>query len=92
MRNVKGASVIEQDCRVILTLWRPGFNPKNPSDDKFSTIAVVKNNMGELITLDYGFEGLKGQFNELTAPERAYLDSLRERIKEEKTAAKKEEW
>jgi replicative DNA helicase len=26
MRNVKGASVIEQDCRVILTMWRPGFN------------------------------------------------------------------
>jgi replicative DNA helicase len=92
MRNVKGASVIEQDCRIILTLWRPGFNPKNPSDDKYSTIAIVKNNMGELLTLDYGFDGLKGQFNELTQPERDHLEELRQRVKEEKQAQKKEDW
>lgn len=92
MRKVKGASVIEQDCRVVLTMWRPGFNPRNNVDDKFASIAIVKNNMGEVRTLDYGWSGLKGELNELTKLERDQLDSLRESIKAEKAEQKDNGW
>ena len=88
MRKVKGASVIEQDCRVILTMWRPGFDPRAEHEDKFATIAIVKNNMGTVRTLDYSWNGLKGELSELTRDERSALHSLRESIKAEKDAAK----
>ena len=84
MRKVKGASVIEQDCRLIMTLWRPGFNPKDSSDDKFASIAVVKNNMGEVAQLDYGWDGLRGNLAELTSQERGYLEALRRELQEQK--------
>ena len=83
MRKVKGASVIEQDCRVILTMWRPGFDPRDGRNDKFASIAIVKNNMGEVKTLDYSWDGLKGDLKELTKTERDQLDALREAIRQE---------
>lgn len=92
MRKVKGASVIEQDCRVVLTMWRPGFDPRNSDQDKFATVAIVKNNMGSVRTLDYSWNGLKGELNELTKDERRQLEDLRDSIKEEKEAAKSDSW
>lgn len=91
MRKVKGASVIEQDCRVILTMWRPGFNPQNPSEDKYMTMAVVKNNMGPVTQLDLGWDGVKGDVFELTQADRRQLDDLLAAKKEEKAEKKKEE-
>lgn len=88
MRKVKGASVIEQDCRVILTMWRPGFSPKDSGSDKFATVAIVKNNMGEVKTLDYSWSGLKGELKELSKVERDQLKSLRDAILEAKEAEK----
>ena len=92
MRNVKGASVIEQDCRVILTMWRPGFNPRNNKDDKFASVAIVKNNMGEVKTLDYKWNGLKGELTELTRFEKSELDELRSRLAAEKAEEKSSGW
>lgn len=72
MRKVKGASVIEQDCRVIMTKWRPGFNPDsdgiNP-DDKFSSIAIVKNNMGPTLRLNFHWDGIRGTMRSLSLDE-----------------------
>jgi len=92
MRKVKGASVIEQDLRLIMTLWRPGFNPKNSSNDKYASIAIVKNNMGPVTQIDFGWDGLKGKFSELSGQERKHLSELRETIKKEKEGDKKGEW
>lgn len=92
MRKVKGASVIEQDCRVILTLWREGFNPQSFEQDKFASIAIVKNNMGEVRTLDYSWDGLKGQLNELKIREKEQLDSLRNAKAEAKAEEKNNNW
>lgn len=82
MRKVKGASVIEQDCRVIMTMWRPGYDPKDSSDDKYMSIAVVKNNMGGLSQLDLGWNGLQGTFHELDKEQRIELKQLRKRLEE----------
>ncbi len=88
-RKIKGASVIEQDSRVILTMSRPGYDPKNMDNDNFATISVVKNNMGGLCQLDFGWEGITGQLTELNGDQRRELKSLRESIEEEKNAKDK---
>lgn len=92
MRKVKGASVIEQDCRVVLTMWRPGFDPRNSATDKYASIAIVKNNMGEVRTLDYSWSGLKGELKELTKLERDALHQLIEARKAEKAEEKNSGW
>lgn len=88
MRNIKGSSVIEQACSVIFTMWRPGFSPKNPEEDKYLTIAVVKNRMGQLGSFDFSWNGLTGDITELVEEERVELNELRkrralEKVKEE---------
>lgn len=90
MRKVKGASVIEQDCRVILTMWRPGFNPQDNSRDKFVSIAVVKNNMGPTVQLDFKWEGLTGQLDSMTQSDRTILADVIQ-CKQEAKEKKREE-
>lgn len=69
-RKIKGASVIEQDARVILTNWRPGFDPNNDNkDDKYATIAVVKNNMGPVGKYEFAWDGISGRIREMTVDE-----------------------
>lgn len=92
MRKVKGASVIEQDCRVVLTMWRPGFDPRNSDNDRFATVAIVKNNMGSVKTLDYSWDGLKGEIKDLTPLEADQLETLRQAIKAEKEEQKSNGW
>lgn len=84
MRKVKGASQIEQDLRCIMTVWRPGFNPKDNSRDKYLSMAVVKNNLGETCQLDFRWEGITGRIRELEQEERRDLKLLREEIAAEK--------
>lgn len=91
MRKVKGASVIEQDCRVILTMWRPGFNPSEPENDQYVSLAVVKNNMGDVCKLDFGWDGLRGKFRELNNFEKVQLKEMIIKIKDRKIQEKKEE-
>lgn len=92
MRKVKGASVIEQDCRVILTTWRPGFNPDvkghNP-DDIFSSIAIVKNNMGEAGRIDFRFNGATGLLTPMTIEDERVLEQVKQSSYQRKMAAYK---
>lgn len=80
MRRVKGSSVIEQDSRVILSTWRPGFNPDIKGeniDDKFACIAVVKNNMGVTGRYDLGFDGATGLYRTLGTEELEHLERVK---------------
>lgn len=86
MRNIKGASVIEQDSRVVITTWRVGFNPdvkgKN-HDDKYASFAVVKNNMGTTGRYDLHVDsGMYRSLNdeELVDFQRVKQDSINRRI------------
>jgi len=85
MRQIKGASVIEQACSIVFTMWRPGFSPKTPEEDKYLSIAVVKNRMGQLAVFDFGFDGLTGQLWDLDDLELEELNELRKRKTAEKT-------
>lgn len=88
MRKVKGASVIEQDSRVILTLWRPGFDPENFDEDNYLSMAVVKNNMGPLTKLDFHWDGASGKIRDLSFGEQVKLEALLKRKEDEKKAEK----
>lgn len=84
LRSAKGSSLIEQNQRVMLTMWRPGFNPANNNvDDKFASIAIVKNNMGPIGKFDFGWNGLTGRFRELLHEEQEELRQLLERVSSE---------
>jgi len=84
MRKVKGASRIEQDARIIMTLWRPGFNPKDNSNDRFASIAIVKNNMGSPCQVDFKWSGVKGQISSLSPMDKGELSELVKSNKEKK--------
>lgn len=81
--KIKGSGVIAEQSSVVLTLYRPGFNPKCSQDDKFATISVVKNRMGELSATDFHWDGLTGSIRSLMSEEKHDLKVLRERLETE---------
>lgn len=87
MRNIKGASVIEQDCRAVITTWRTGFNPDVKGfnrDDKFASFAVVKNNMGTTGRYDLHVDPYSGIYRSLTEDELAEFENVKLRTAERK--------
>lgn len=84
-RRVKGASVIEQDCRVIISVFREGYHPQTFENDDFITYAVLKNTMGQLGTVDCLWDGQTGGVFEIDDLGRADLKKIR-KLKAEKKA------
>jgi hypothetical protein len=85
MRQVKGASVLEQNFRTIFGVYREGFSPDTPQNDKYITINCLKNTLGGLFSLDFGWEGVTGKVKPLSYIEQEGLEDLRESKKEKKT-------
>jgi replicative DNA helicase len=83
-RAVKGSSQIEQSLSVIFTLWRPGFSPVTPEEDKYASIAVVKNRMGSLAKFDFSWDGLTGDLTELDEEQKQDLLEITKRKSAEK--------
>lgn len=77
---IKGSSVIGESSSIVLTLSRPGFNPKDTSMDKFATINVVKNRMGTLSSTDLGWVGITGNVSTLDDQGHKDLADLRASI------------
>lgn len=75
-RRIKGASVIEQDCRVIISQWRPGYSPTSFDDDRFVTYAVLKNTMGSLGVVDCFWNGERGSIKNISDQGRQELKDL----------------
>ena len=86
-RNIKGSSAVEQAASIIFTMWRPGFSPKSPEDDRYLSIAVVKNRMGSLNLFEFGWNGLTGELSSLDEMEKGELDVLKKRRAAERAAA-----
>ena len=83
-RRVKGASVIEQDCRVIVSLFREGYHPQNYDEDQFISYAVLKNTMGGLGQVDCYWEGATGDVSTIDDMGKEELKKLRRRKAEKK--------
>jgi DnaB-like helicase C terminal domain len=84
--DIKGSSVISEAAAQVITISRPGFSPKNPEDDNYMTINVVKNRMGKLSSTDLHWDGLTGHIRSLSGEEENDLKALRAAIAQEKTA------
>jgi KaiC/GvpD/RAD55 family RecA-like ATPase len=82
--QIKGSGVVGEQASVVLSLSRPGFDPKNPDDDRFATINVLKNRMGKLSSTDLHWDGLTGHIRSLSSEEENDLKVLRKAIAQEK--------
>lgn len=78
--DIKGSSVISEAAAQVITMSRPGFSPKNPEDDNYVTINVVKNRMGKLSSTDLHWNGLTGHIRSLSHEEEKDLKALRAEI------------
>jgi hypothetical protein len=76
--SIKGSSYLYQSFRIIFSLWRPFYNPKDFSDDRYMQMAILKNDLGELAELDFGWNGKRGMITELEDHEK---DELRDLLK-----------
>jgi KaiC/GvpD/RAD55 family RecA-like ATPase len=94
MKQIKGSSVIEQACSVVLTLWREGYSPNSVNDDKYISFALVKNRFGSLGRWDYGWDAIKGKITSLTEEQEDDLKEFKYKKKMAKAAeaAEKNEW
>lgn len=75
--NIKGSGLVAEAASQVITMHRPGFSPKNPEDDNYLTLTVVKNRMGQLGTFDYHWTGVTGAIRELTSEEMNHLEAVR---------------
>ena len=82
--GIKGSSVVAEAASQVFTMHRPGFSPKNPEDDNYLTITVVKNRMGQLGTFDFHWTGITGAIRELSSEEVGHLAQVRKANSEEK--------
>lgn len=90
MKQIKGSSAIEQNCSVVLTLWREGYNPNYIHDDKFISFALVKNRFGPLWKGDFGWEPVKGHITSLTEEQQEELELFKKQKRDAKLAELKE--
>ena len=77
----KGSSAIQQALSVMFGLSRPGFDPRDPDNDRYMTISCLKNRMGNNFSVDLHWDGLKGTVRDLSSEERGELAALKERKK-----------
>lgn len=90
LKGVKGSSLIEQSCSVILTLWREGYGPDYVEHDRYISFATVKNRFGSLWKGDFSWDGVKGNVSSLTSEQREELYKFRKRKEEDKKRAAEE--
>jgi replicative DNA helicase len=95
MKQIKGASSIEQNCSVVMTLWREGYNPDHVADDKYISFAIVKNRFGPMWKTNMYWEPIRGQIRSLTEEEKEDLEKFKKRKRDAKIKTlreKKDDW
>lgn len=62
---IKGSSFLYQSFRGIVSLSRPFFHPKTTIYDKYLRMNILKNDLGELGTLDFKWNGFRGEISSM---------------------------
>lgn len=75
-RAIKGSSFLYQSFRGIISLWRPFYTPKTAEHDKYMQMALLKNDLGELNTYDFGWDGKRGEIFPLDDDEKRVLNLM----------------
>jgi replicative DNA helicase len=83
--NIKGSSFLAQSFRIALGIFREGYDPQTPDNDKYLTINVLKNDLGETGSLNYNWNGKRGEISEMDQFDEEELIALRKRIALEKS-------
>lgn len=86
-RAIKGASVIEQDCRAVIGIWRPGYSPDTFDQDRYMSISILKQNMGKLGKYDFNWDGARGHVSEMTKEERTRFNNFLGELEAQKAEA-----
>jgi len=74
--KIKGSSFVYQAFRIIISCWRPFFNPKTFMNDKYMQMAVLKNDLGELAEFEFNWEGKRGIISEMEDFQHAEFEEL----------------
>jgi hypothetical protein len=83
--KIKGSSFVYQAFRIIMSAWRPFYNPKDFSNDRFMQMAILKNDLGELSEFAFNWEGKRGFLSEMEDFQRdEFEDLLRQKLSKEK--------
>lgn len=88
---IKGSSYLYQAFRSVISIWRPFFTPETKEKDRFLQMAILKNDLGELDTFNFGWEGKRGEIWELAEEEEEELQSLLNE-KEKKPEGNRSDW
>ncbi len=80
--KIKGSSFVYQSLRIILSMWRPFYNPKDFKHDNYLQMAILKNDLGELGEFAFNWNGKQGRITD--------MDDFQHRDFEEMLRAKKE--
>ena len=73
---IKGSSFVFQSLRGIVSLNRPFYTPETQELDRYLICNVIKNDLGELARLKYGWHGKTGNIYELEDHEKDELEHL----------------
>lgn len=84
--KIKGSSYLYQSFRLIFSLWRPFYNPKDFTNDKYMQFAILKNDLGELSEFSMFWDGKRGDVRGLEEFEKLELEELL-RVKRERQQA-----
>lgn len=75
--NIKGSSFLAQSFRIVMGIYREGFDPQVPENDKYLTLNILKNDLGETASLDFAWHGKRGEIEELDEYQKVDLAELR---------------
>ena len=90
---IKGSSYLYQAFRSIISIWRPFFTPELKDKDKFLQMAILKNDLGELNTFDFEWEGKRGEIRSISDEAKDQLDTwMDEKNKKKQKSADGEQW
>lgn len=89
---IKGSSFLYQAFRSIISIWRPFFTPGTKHNDNYMSMAILKNDLGELDLFDFGWSGRMGDIWELNDDGRDELKRLLQEKEGNKAESKGNGW
>lgn len=90
---IKGSSYLYQAFRSIISIWRPFFTPELKDRDKYLEMAILKNDLGELNTFAFAWEGKRGEIRSISEEQREeMLKWIKEKTEKKKDAADAQDW
>ena len=89
---IKGSSFLYQAFRQIFSLWRPFYTPETATQDKFMSMAIIKNDLGKLDTQSFNWDGSRGKITPMSERDKFLLDQWLLEREEAKSESGDSQW